>query len=112
MSSKKLLSSAGEGGPFQSDNCPGGAPDAAPDTWPFTPGGDDLNDVRCALASVCGSRLLAGGGGGGGGGDGGGLGYSVEDHAAFTGGEPELTGGAGFITGGGGLKGGGGEGCS
>ena len=63
MSSEKLLSSAGEGGPFQSDNCPGGAPDAAPDTWPFTPGGDDLNDVRCALASVCGSRLLAGGGG-------------------------------------------------
>ena len=46
MSSKKLLRSAGEGGPFQSDSLPGGASDAAPDTWLFTPGGDDLNDVR------------------------------------------------------------------
>ena len=50
MSSKTLLRSAGEGGPFHLDDCPGGAPDAAPDAWPFTPEGDDPNDIRCALA--------------------------------------------------------------
>ena len=111
MSSKKLLRSAGGGGPFHSENGLSGAPDAVPDTWPFPPGGDDLDDLRCALACVCGSRLLTGRGGGGGGGGGGGLGDSEEDHAAFAGGALELASGKGLM-GGGGLKGGGGEDCS
>ena len=50
MSSKKLLRRAGGGRPFPFDDCSGSKPDAAPDTWPFTPGGDDLNDISCALA--------------------------------------------------------------